>query len=276
MSGIKSVLNEIQRRFDRLDLFDVTALTTLAASFLSTIVTAIIVVSFDMPNVGDHMLIAFVVPYFIAPVFGLLAAFSLRKIHRAHRLAADLARKDPLTGLLNRRSFFHPPKINMLEPELELNTRAAFFIDIDNFKTINDNHGHDAGDAVLRHFASQLRGTLRDRDLAARIGGEEFALHIVNIDEPRAIDLMEILLDTIRDARMPYGDIEIRYTISIGAALADPNVPIEEVLRHADRQLYSAKKAGRDAWVLTDMRSGKEVARSADSAAEEPDVRIPA
>lgn len=257
MIGLVPRFNEIQRRLDRLDVFDITALTTLAASFLSTIVAATIVVVMDMPNIGDHLLVSFVVPYFITPLFGLLTAFSLRKLHRAHRIAADLARKDPLTGLLNRRSFFHPPKIEALSPDGSLTSRVAFFIDIDNFKSINDRYGHDAGDAVLRHFANQLRGTVRDRDLAGRIGGEEFALHIVNIDAKRAIDLMEMLVDTIRDSSLSHGEHEIRYTISIGAVMADPSMTIEELLRSADRQLYAAKESGRDGWEFTDLRTGE-------------------
>lgn len=245
---------------DRLSVFDITALTTLAASFLSTIVTAILVAIIGMPHMGDHLLVAFIAPYFVAPLFGLLGAFSLRKLHRAHRLAADLARKDPLTGLLNRRSFFHPPKINVIDPEIELHNRAAFFIDIDNFKAINDCHGHDAGDTVLRHFAHQLRGAVRERDLAARIGGEEFALHVINIEEARAVDLMNRLLDVIRESTLQYGDVDIQYTISIGAALSEPDVSIEELLRNADRQLYNAKATGRDRWVLKDLRNGKALA----------------
>lgn len=105
---------------------------------------------------------------------------------------------------------------------------------------------------MLRHFALQLCSAVRERDLAARVGGEEFALHVVNMEEKRAVELMDQLLDGIRDGCVAYDDVEIRYTISIGAALAELDVSIEELLRDADRQLYNAKATGRDRWVLMD------------------------
>lgn len=182
------------------------------------------------------------------------AAFAALSAIRAQRRAAEateelrlLATVDELTGLPNRRHF-----LGRLEQELARARRdgtplCLATVDIDHFKRINDNHGHPAGDAVLRTIAAVIREKLRIEDSPARLGGEEFALLLPNTRPHQAQRVCERLRAAIaaRVIELP-GAAAVRVTLSTGvAALAagdDPN----ELMRRSDAALYDAKEHGRN------------------------------
>ena len=164
-----------------------------------------------------------------------------------------LATTDPLTGLLNRRAF-----MAMLAGELTRNQRlrsrfTILMLDIDHFKQINDSHGHPAGDAVLVHLAALLTEQLRGIDKLARLGGEEFAIMLVDTPADSAAGVVERLLDAIRHkpAEHPASHQPIAFTASIGCTESQPEDDELTALARADRALYIAKQSGRDrhAWV---------------------------
>ena len=164
-----------------------------------------------------------------------------------------LATTDPLTGLLNRRAF-----MAMLAGELTRSQRlrsrfTVLMLDIDHFKLINDSHGHPAGDAVLVHLAALLTEQLRGIDKLARIGGEEFAIMLVDTPADSAAGVVERLLDAIRHkpADHPASHQPIAFTASIGCTESQPEDDELTALARADRALYIAKQSGRDrhAWV---------------------------
>ena len=164
-----------------------------------------------------------------------------------------LATTDPLTGLLNRRAF-----MAMLAGELTRSQRlhsrfTLLMLDIDHFKQINDSHGHPAGDAVLVHLAALLTEQLRSIDKLARIGGEEFAIMLVDTPADGAAGVVERLLDSIRSqpAEHPASHQPIAFTASIGCTETLPEDDELTALARADRALYIAKQSGRDrhAWV---------------------------
>jgi len=163
----------------------------------------------------------------------------------------ELAETDPLTGLLNRRSFW------VLAEELVLTARAqrvplcAMFIDLDHFKSVNDRFGHSLGDEVIREAAQSLRGRLRAQDLLARFGGEEFVVALTGVDALQAAHLAESLRFVV--ASVAPREQAVTVTASIGVALADPSARhlgphrlVEELLRLADSALYEAKARGRN------------------------------
>ena len=166
----------------------------------------------------------------------------------------QLAQRDELTHLLNRREFQR-----ILEEEWDRGMRfhrpfSLIMIDIDYFKLINDTHGHQVGDEVLRHVASLFAGQIRNVDRVARYGGEEFALIMVETDRATAIASMKrlgvLLLETPCIVRP---DLTIAVTLSAGVAssLEDGSSPTELVAA-ADRALYAAKKSGRNRIVGAD------------------------
>jgi diguanylate cyclase (GGDEF)-like protein len=120
-------------------------------------------------------------------------------------------------------------------------------IDLDNFKRVNDTYGHSTGDAVLRQFANIMRETVRTIDIAARLGGEEFAILLPNTTQEEAMCLAERLRQRIADTEFYYEKGVVRITISTGAALltADDREG-DAALNRADTALYEAKDAGRN------------------------------
>jgi diguanylate cyclase (GGDEF)-like protein len=158
-----------------------------------------------------------------------------------------LADTDMLTGLMNRRAF-----ARALDQRLQLARRegrngALAYIDLDNFKPINDRLGHPAGDAALRAVAELLRAQGRAGDLAARLGGDEFALWLDGAKRDGAKQRAERLLDS-RAALAPVSvDAEHPLGMSIGMAMHDPKVPetADAMIARADAVMYAAKRAGK-------------------------------
>ncbi len=160
----------------------------------------------------------------------------------------QLATRDALTGLLNRREF---DRVLVEECERALRFGAALtlvLVDLDHFKRINDAHGHPAGDAVLREVARRLQAQVRSVDRVMRLGGEEFALVLVQTDGAAGRVVAERALVAIRAETVAVGaGAEVRITASAGVA----ELPADasdggELLATADRALYAAKAAGRD------------------------------
>jgi two-component system cell cycle response regulator len=171
-----------------------------------------------------------------------------RRAQAARTAAAALATTDPLTGLPNRRA---------AERRLDELARDALrtgvphglvILDVDHFKAINDTHGHDGGDEVLRTVGARLARALRPSDLLARWGGEEF---VVAVRAPAGRDGLHAIADRLRRAMADTpvilaSGIPVPVTISLGAALLPPGRPVSDAYRAADAALYAAKAAGRN------------------------------
>jgi diguanylate cyclase (GGDEF)-like protein/PAS domain S-box-containing protein len=158
---------------------------------------------------------------------------------------------DPLTGLANRVLF--TDRVQHAQERLTRTsaTVAALFVDIDDFKDVNDGLGHSAGDKMLQEVAARLKGVLRVEDTAARLGGDEFAVLIEEADEAGATWVAERFLMALREPILLEGR-EIMVSGSIGIALGDSSCGVEELLRKADTAMYEAKKSGGDRHELFD------------------------
>jgi diguanylate cyclase (GGDEF)-like protein len=151
------------------------------------------------------------------------------------------AMTDALTGLLNRRALFSTMK-SSLEPGA-----AVIMFDLDHFKSINDQLGHAAGDAVLEGFAVLVRGELRPSDVAARLGGEEFCIVLRDLSKRSAAGVAERIRAGFEAARFPTERGIADTTLSAGVAISGVDgEPFETVLKRADDALYAAKAAGRN------------------------------
>jgi len=161
----------------------------------------------------------------------------------------QLAETDELTQLANRRRFFaHLERAwaQRFVPE-NASQLTLTMVDIDHFKRINDRYGHAAGDAILIHLAHLFRHETRPPDIAARMGGEEFALLLHDVTQTQAQAIAERLCQRVREAPAHYGDEIIAFTISIGLASRNPNdTRCESLVQRADTALYRAKTQGRD------------------------------
>lgn len=160
---------------------------------------------------------------------------------------AVAAYTDQLTGLANRRAFL-----------AEFERRAASasghgcvaMLDLDHFKRVNDVHGHDAGDEVLRRFAAVARGCLRDGDMLARIGGEEFAVLLPGAGLAQAQVVCDRIRRAISTAPTSYGGMALLVTVSGGVAAWASGADRQATLREADIALYRAKREGRNRLAL--------------------------
>ena len=169
-----------------------------------------------------------------------------RELETARQRAETEARTDALTGLPNRRYFLEGLMRDLARAEREGLPLALLALDIDHFKDVNDRHGHPAGDEALRRTALTLQAHVRGSDIAARIGGEEFALACLNTDMDDARGLAERLRAAIEATVIEFGDHRFGFTISIGLSFHASGDDIETLLRKADEALYKAKQSGRN------------------------------
>ena len=176
----------------------------------------------------------------------LLERMSAQSFAYRRRLQRE-ASTDALTGLHNRREF-EGGMVRVMERARRLRVPLSLaLIDIDFFKRINDRHGHDVGDGVLREVAATLRAGIRRSDLVARIGGEEFALVLLGTEPPGARVLLERLRRAVAALRVPAGADTVGCTISVGITdRVDDDADWAALYKRADQALYAAKQGGRD------------------------------
>ena len=158
----------------------------------------------------------------------------------------NLANIDPLTKALNRRGFDEYLKSLSEKADAEATSLSLLAIDLDHFKHVNDSYGHDAGDVVLQRFVGSIHKTIRDGDVFARVGGEEFFLLLPNTTLEVAVQIANRLLE--KTQMLDFSDIntELKLTASIGVSLYTPEVSLEDFQKQADERLYKAKHNGRN------------------------------
>jgi two-component system, sensor histidine kinase LadS len=171
-----------------------------------------------------------------------------RALEENNRILADIARHDGLTGLLNHASF-----MSLLTAQVEEAQRYGYplsliMIDIDHFKRINDNHGHQFGDSALVAVAQKLLTGKRASDEAARYGGEEFALLLPHTELDAASHLAERLRQGIVDIHLAdHGTLELSASFGVaGIPAKDTTTSADQLIKNADQALYAAKRAGRN------------------------------
>jgi diguanylate cyclase (GGDEF)-like protein len=163
---------------------------------------------------------------------------------RAHHIVRSQAVTDDLTGLYNRRRFDDALANELVRSRTFGAPLSLLLVDLDNFKVVNDEFGHQRGDDVLRRAADLVREHLRDGDIAARLGGDEFAVIAPDTASVGALALAERLRQSFARLRAP------AVTASFGVAECEAEESAEDLLRRADHALYEAKRRGRDCVAL--------------------------
>ena len=162
------------------------------------------------------------------------------------REARHLAEVDPLTELSNRRGFEAHLQQAITRVARTGQSASLMFIDLDNFKPVNDSHGHLAGDAMLWAVANVLRHGVRDSDIVARLGGDEFAVILPGCGRRRAARIGRELLQTLAALSIPWDTTRLRIGASIGIAPLETGMTVDEAVASADAQCYRAKAMGRN------------------------------
>jgi diguanylate cyclase (GGDEF)-like protein len=174
---------------------------------------------------------------------------ALRELSETNRELQEKNTLDALTGIRNRRYFDKKYQAEVRRSRREQTQLSVVMMDIDHFKNVNDQYGHLVGDECIKTVANIIKNALkRSSDDVCRFGGEEFAIILPNTDLEGALLLVEQLRAKIEKTTIQVEDVSIIITISagIGTAIADLNQPEDIILALADKQLYSAKNAGRN------------------------------
>jgi diguanylate cyclase (GGDEF)-like protein len=169
---------------------------------------------------------------------------------RAQEALAEAARTDSLTGLLNRRAMSEHMEYQMGRVIRHKRPFCLLLGDLDHFKTVNDRYGHAEGDKVLIQVAGLLRSSVRQEDLVARWGGEEFLLLLPDTDLGRGRILAEKIRAAILDHEFTCGGEPCQVTMSIGLTEYDGVIEVDMCLLGADKALYLAKEQGRNSVVV--------------------------
>jgi diguanylate cyclase (GGDEF)-like protein len=170
-------------------------------------------------------------------------------LQRANEQLEQLALHDPLTGLANRRKFTERFEYDMARAVRARTPLSLLMVDIDHFKSINDRHGHIAGDACLKALAALLSGSVRAVDLVARFGGEEFVVLQPEMSADQSLVAAERMRSQVEAHPVGIGGgaPPVAVTISVGAATSvGAALALEDLIARADKAVYRAKRAGRN------------------------------
>jgi diguanylate cyclase (GGDEF)-like protein len=231
----------------RFGVVAVVVAVTIGSIVLSVAISGTIHLAIGLPMRASAWAVTLICPALIAPTMSWWAFDLVLQVERAHEQLRLQSNIDHLTGIFNRRYF-----MDRLREEIDRAGRygtsfAVAFIDIDNFKRINDEHGHLSGDEILKQLTQVCAKQVREIDTLARIGGEEFALLLPQTAPDEAEHLVERLRASVAATRAKVGDGWLDVTVSIGLTSASRNtLDVNGILRHADEALYAAKRQGKN------------------------------
>jgi diguanylate cyclase (GGDEF)-like protein len=183
----------------------------------------------------------------------------LRAFQNSRRAARDLAhavRTDPLTGLTNRVGVYERIEYERLRSDRSKQPFSLAVIDVDNFKAINDEHGHEVGDTVLAEVAHRIAAQLRAQDTAARWGGEEFLLLLPETGAPGGGVIARKVCEAVSQTPFGSNGTSMRMTLSIGVCEYRTGLTIDQCIKYADQAMYAGKQAGKNRVVVFGGQSG--------------------
>jgi len=178
--------------------------------------------------------------------FGFYAVVTILLAELRHALEEEriLANTDPLTGALNRRSFNDLAEKKMIYSEVNRRPYTMVYIDLDNFKTVNDTLGHAIGDLVLKTVVDSIQGQIRNTDFLARLGGDEFAILLTDIDQKHAEPIVERIQLSLLD-KMEENDWDITFSIGVLTVLTMPE-SADKLVSMTDALMYEVKGRGKN------------------------------
>lgn len=223
-----------------------TLLGTLGCILISVVFNCVLFGALGPEALQRALVSATVLPILIAaPLFFVMTA-RLRGLVLSNRRLGKIARTDSLTRALNRGAFTDRVGEVLVQPQPGQVQGALLMIDADNFKSINDQFGHDAGDEALQLIVRSIRSVLRAGDLLGRMGGEEFAVFLPQSDYRGAEAVAERIRRSVNLAVFTPGGTLRPLSVSIGGAVFEHTMSFTELFRIADQRLYAAKQTGRN------------------------------
>ncbi|MCK4744062.1 MAG: GGDEF domain-containing protein [Sulfuriflexus sp.] len=183
--------------------------------------------------------------------FGILGYFFRIASTQAEQQMELLATTDTLTGLFNRRKMHESIDQEVVRYQRDKKSFLLVITDIDHFKKFNDNYGHDCGDYVLQQVSTLMKESLRQQDVVARWGGEEFLIMLPETELEGGVQAIEKLRETLANTVYQYEDNTFSVTMTFGVTAYDGSCDVEACIKHADEVLYAGKRGGRNRVVST-------------------------
>ncbi len=180
------------------------------------------------------------------------AVTSRERLKKSKRRLEELSRIDHLTEVANRRHFMEHLEQELNRHQRHGKTLSLAIMDIDHFKSVNDQHGHLCGDKALFDFATLVSSSLRKYDMVGRYGGEEFCLLLPSTDLEAAMEVLEKVRASLADTVFKWEEVSFTMTVSMGVVSTKdrPDISLDSLMRLADEALYQAKSSGRDKVVM--------------------------
>jgi diguanylate cyclase (GGDEF)-like protein len=174
----------------------------------------------------------------------LVVTLTLGRLKRSLVHEKELARTDALTSIANRRAFFEIAGSELSRMNRYKRPFTIAYVDLDDFKLVNDQFGHEAGDDLLRRVSGAIRSTIRSSDLIARVGGDEFAILLPETNEDQAKSVIEKINASLKET-LPKRDPTTTFSIGV-VTYVRPPATVDDMLKKADHMMYAAKREGKN------------------------------
>ncbi|MEK6637834.1 MAG: GGDEF domain-containing protein [Pseudomonadota bacterium] len=231
------------------DILRLTLLGTLLAVLVPVIVVATLLEplrEMSLQHYQGVLIAAGLIPLLITPPIAALLLHSMLMLKQTIQRVDSHMKFDGLTGIFNRSHFLDSVRATRVNGMM-------LIVDVDHFKSVNDDLGHDAGDEVLRVLATRIAVAVGNDGLVGRLGGEEFAVFLPDQTHDAGALKAAVICDFVRKNFIPVGDVRLRMTVSVGGALHHESAPLGHSLKLADQRLYCAKNAGRDRYMIEEQ-----------------------
>ncbi len=237
----KTPLRILLRRYG---VIKMTIAVTAIAVVLSVAITTAIGFAIDHDISQTATLFSALVPALVAPIFEYRSFGLLDQLDKAERQLRILSITDDLTGAYNRRHFFELANNEIMRVQRYGGTCSLAILDFDNFKMVNDTYGHLAGDQALLQVSKACMENIRENDMFARYGGDEFIFLFPQTNDMRAKECLDRVMSRIAEITVR-ADVEIHPKVSIGLYTFSPKInTLDSILQEADMALYKAKQTG--------------------------------
>jgi diguanylate cyclase len=232
-------------------------LLTLIVTTLALLISEGLIAALGRGHHGVAALAATLCSVILTPLLGTPVLRLVFHLEAARAQLNALAIRDDLTGVYNRRHFMAAVQSEWSRAQRYHMPAALLLIDADHFKDINDRHGHLCGDELLKQMAAAAAAALRQVDVLARFGGEEFIVYLPHTDALGAVDAAERIRERIQAIGLDWGGRRVVTTVSIGVAQFRPDLlSLDWTIHEADTALYAAKAAGRNCVRALPMEPG--------------------
>lgn len=194
----------------------------------------------------------YVVLLFLSFYYALAANRAQKELQVSYEKIKKLARTDPLTDLSNRRDTIERIELEALRCERTKSEMAIILADVDNFKSFNDNYGHDCGDFVLVAVADSIENMLRRDDHVGRWGGEEFIIVLPDTSREKAAQVIDMIRQNLNANNFSYKDNKHRVSLTFGISICKHSMNIDKAINEADKAMLKGKKSGKNQVVFAE------------------------